>query len=85
MARRLSVTVECFELATAFTIARGSKREAVVVVATIEEAAEAGLVGIGLSAGHALVIGVDDVAAAARARGIFLWGWTPACAAEGQP
>ena len=52
-------------------------------VATIEEAAEAGLVGIGLSAEHALVIGIDDVTAAARARGIFLWGWTPACAAEG--
>jgi DUF1009 family protein len=52
-------------------------------VATIEEAAEAGLVGIGLSAGHALVIGIDDVMAAARAKGIFLWGWTRSCAEEG--
>jgi DUF1009 family protein len=50
--------------------------------ATIAEAADAGLVGIGLSAGHALVIGIDDVMAAARAKNIFLWGWTPACAAE---
>jgi L-alanine-DL-glutamate epimerase-like enolase superfamily enzyme len=42
MARRLSVTVECFELAAAFTIARGSKREAVVVVASIEDGARVG-------------------------------------------
>ena len=43
--------------------------------ATIAQAAEAGLAGIGLSAGHALVIGVDDVIAAARAEGMFLVGW----------
>ncbi|GGD91331.1 dipeptide epimerase [Aureimonas endophytica] len=36
MARRLSVTVESFELAQAFTIARGSKREARVVTAHVE-------------------------------------------------
>ncbi|BDA85103.1 dipeptide epimerase [Aureimonas sp. SA4125] len=42
MARRLSVTVESFELAAAFTIARGSKREAVVVIATIEDGATTG-------------------------------------------
>ena len=35
MPRRLSVTVERFQLATAFTISRGSKTEAVVVVATL--------------------------------------------------
>lgn len=44
-------------------------------VATVEQAAEAGLAGIGLSAGHALVIGVDDVVAAAKAKGLFLYGW----------
>ncbi|BDA84703.1 hypothetical protein Sa4125_22450 [Aureimonas sp. SA4125] len=54
-------------------------------VSTIEEAAEAGLVGIGLSAGHALVIGLDDVTAAARARRIFLWGWTDADSARTGP
>jgi L-Ala-D/L-Glu epimerase len=37
VARRLSVTVDRFELAQVFTIARGSKREAVVVVAEIAE------------------------------------------------
>lgn len=37
MPRRLSVTVERFPLAAAFTIARGSKTEAVVVVADISE------------------------------------------------
>ncbi len=37
MARRLSVTVERFPLAAAFTISRGSKTEAVVVVATISD------------------------------------------------
>ncbi|KQT53275.1 mandelate racemase [Aureimonas sp. Leaf454] len=36
MSRRLSVTVETFELAADFVISRGSKRQAVVVVATIE-------------------------------------------------
>ena len=41
MPRRLSVTVETFELAQEFTIARGSKRRATVVVATIgDERAE---------------------------------------------
>ena len=43
--------------------------------ATIEQAAEAGLAGIGLSAGHALVIGIDDVIAAARTENMFLVGW----------
>ncbi|RZM06058.1 MAG: hypothetical protein EOP68_16880, partial [Sphingomonas sp.] len=37
MPRRLSVTVERFQLATAFTISRGSKTEAVVVVATLSD------------------------------------------------
>ncbi|GEP10855.1 N-acetyl-D-Glu racemase DgcA [Methylobacterium gnaphalii] len=37
MTRRLSVTVERFPIAGAFTIARGSRTEAVVVVATVEE------------------------------------------------
>ncbi|TXN24251.1 N-acetyl-D-Glu racemase DgcA [Methylobacterium sp. WL9] len=37
MARRLTVTVERFPIAGAFTIARGSRTEAVVVVATIED------------------------------------------------
>ncbi|WP_152045813.1 N-acetyl-D-Glu racemase DgcA [Aureimonas psammosilenae] len=43
MPRRLSVTVETFELAQAFTIARGSKREARVVVAHLEDGAHHGL------------------------------------------
>lgn len=38
MARRLSVTVERFPLAAEFTIARGSKTEAVVVLASLSEA-----------------------------------------------
>ncbi|KAB0680839.1 N-acetyl-D-Glu racemase DgcA [Aureimonas leprariae] len=42
MPRRVSVTVEGFELAQVFTIARGSKREAVVVVAEISEAGRSG-------------------------------------------
>ncbi|KQT57401.1 MULTISPECIES: N-acetyl-D-Glu racemase DgcA [unclassified Aureimonas] len=37
MSRRLSVTVETFDLAADFVISRGSKRQAVVVVATIED------------------------------------------------
>lgn len=37
MPRRLSVTVERFQLATTFTISRGSKTEAVVVVATLSD------------------------------------------------
>lgn len=43
-------------------------------VSTIEEAASAGLSGIGLSAGRALVIGLDDVVAAADEAGLFLLG-----------
>ncbi|WP_062227820.1 N-acetyl-D-Glu racemase DgcA [Aureimonas frigidaquae] len=42
MARRLSVTVERFRLASAFTISRGSKTEAVVVSARIEDEFGAG-------------------------------------------
>ncbi|MCQ8782576.1 LpxI family protein [Mangrovibrevibacter kandeliae] len=42
--------------------------------ATIELAAEAGLVGIGLGAGAALVIGLDDVLAAAARHGLFVIG-----------
>jgi L-alanine-DL-glutamate epimerase-like enolase superfamily enzyme len=42
MPRRLSVTVERFPLAAAFTIARGSKTEAVVVVAEITEGGNRG-------------------------------------------
>ncbi|MBC8130899.1 MAG: dipeptide epimerase [Rhizobiaceae bacterium] len=42
MARRLSVTVERFPLAADFTIARGSKTEAVVVVASMAEGQIAG-------------------------------------------
>ncbi|GLS44836.1 N-acetyl-D-Glu racemase DgcA [Methylobacterium brachythecii] len=37
MTRRLSVSVERFPISGAFTIARGSRTEAVVVVATVEE------------------------------------------------
>jgi L-Ala-D/L-Glu epimerase len=37
MARRLSVTVERFPLAASFTISRGTKTEAVVVVCTVED------------------------------------------------
>lgn len=39
MSRRLTVAVERFPIAGAFTIARGSRTEAVVVVATVEEGA----------------------------------------------
>jgi L-alanine-DL-glutamate epimerase-like enolase superfamily enzyme len=42
MPRRLSVTVERFPLAAAFTIARGSKTEAVVVVASVAEGENCG-------------------------------------------
>lgn len=42
--------------------------------ATIEEAAAAGLCGIGLSAGRALVIGFDEIVAAARRHRMFLFG-----------
>ena len=42
MPRRLSVTVERFPLAAAFTIARGSKTEALVVVATIIDGGKCG-------------------------------------------
>lgn len=44
-------------------------------VSTVEEAAEAGLAGIALSAGEALLLGVDDIAAAARRHGVFVVGW----------
>ncbi|GJE18134.1 N-acetyl-D-Glu racemase DgcA [Methylobacterium marchantiae] len=46
MTRRLTVAVECFPIAGAFTIARGSRTEAVVVLATIADDA-AGLLGRG--------------------------------------
>ncbi|RIY03829.1 dipeptide epimerase [Aureimonas flava] len=42
MPRRLSVTVDRFPLARRFTIARGSKTEAVVVVCTLDEGAARG-------------------------------------------
>ncbi len=42
MRRRVSVTVEAFPLAQVFTIARGSKTEARVVVATIEDGTSTG-------------------------------------------
>lgn len=42
MPRRLSVTVERFPIAGAFTISRGSRTEAVVVVATVEDGAVRG-------------------------------------------
>ncbi len=45
--------------------------------ATIDEAERAGLAGIGLSAHHALVIGIDDVIAAARQAGLFVIGVPP--------
>ena len=44
-------------------------------VSTVEEAAEAGLAGIALSAGETLLLGVDDIAAAARRHGVFVVGW----------
>lgn len=43
-------------------------------LSTIEEAASAGLAGIALSAGQALIMRVDDVVAAARRHGMFLIG-----------
>lgn len=43
MARRLSLTVERFSIAGAFTISRGSRTEIAVVVARIEEGGHAGL------------------------------------------
>ena len=42
MPRRLTVAVERFPIAGAFTIARGSRTEAVVVVATVEDGAHRG-------------------------------------------
>lgn len=47
-------------------------------VSTIEEAAAAGLAGIALTAGRALVMRIDDVTAAARRNGMFLLGRRPA-------
>ncbi|KAB0681786.1 LpxI family protein [Aureimonas leprariae] len=41
---------------------------------TLDEAAGAGLVGIALSAGHSLLLGIDDIARGARAKGIFVVG-----------
>ena len=43
-------------------------------VATIEEAAAAGITAIGISAGHSLLLGLDDVVAAARRHDIALVG-----------
>lgn len=41
---------------------------------TIEEGAKAGLAGIGLSAGGGLIIGLEDVIAAAQRNGVFVIG-----------
>lgn len=43
-------------------------------VSTIEEAANAGITAIGVSAGHSLILGFDEVAAAAARHGIALIG-----------
>lgn len=43
-------------------------------VSTVAEAAAAGLAGIALSAGHALVIRLEEVVSAAERRGLFLLG-----------
>ena len=43
-------------------------------VETIEQAAEAGLSGIGVSAGASLVIDIDALAEAAARRGLFVVG-----------
>lgn len=43
-------------------------------VSTVAEAAEAGLVGIALSAGRSLLLGIDDIGKAAREHGIFVLG-----------
>ncbi|HCY56748.1 MAG TPA: DUF1009 domain-containing protein, partial [Oceanicaulis sp.] len=46
----------------------------VVGVATVEGAAEAGLAGIAVEAGAALILGRDAVDEAARRHGIFVVG-----------
>ncbi len=43
-------------------------------VSTIDEAAAAGITAIGVSAGHSLILGLDDVVAAAARHGIALIG-----------
>ncbi len=43
-------------------------------VSTIEEAATAGITAIGVSAGHSLILGLDEVVAAASRHGIALVG-----------
>jgi DUF1009 family protein len=47
-------------------------------VATVEGAAKAGLAGIAVEAGAALVVDREKVAAAANAAGIFIYGFTAA-------
>jgi DUF1009 family protein len=49
----------------------------VIGVSTVEGAAEAGLAGIAVPAGGALILGRDAVAAAADAAGLFVWGVAP--------
>ncbi|MEM6538343.1 MAG: UDP-2,3-diacylglucosamine diphosphatase LpxI [Pseudomonadota bacterium] len=44
---------------------------------TIEKASRAGLAGIAIEAGHALVMGTDEVRAKANDAGIFIYGFTP--------
>lgn len=46
----------------------------VIGVSTVERAARAGLAGIAVQAGGALVLGRDAVAEAANAHGLFVWG-----------
>ena len=47
-------------------------------VATVEGAAKAGLAGIAVEAGAALVVDREKVAAAADAAGLFIYGFTGA-------
>lgn len=49
----------------------------VIGVSTVEGAARAGLAGIAVQAGGALVLGRDAVAEAADAAGLFIWGVGP--------
>lgn len=49
----------------------------VIGVSTVEGAARAGLAGIAVPVGGALVLGRDAVAAAADAAGLFVWGVSP--------
>lgn len=46
-------------------------------VSTVEEAAAAGLVGVAVSARRTLILGLEDVQAAARSHGLFLVGADP--------